>query len=317
MKLIKAASREEWLDIRKKFVSSTETSALFGMNPYLTAYELGAIKRDPTLADDGSLGERPRWGQRLQDSIAQGIADDYNVTIESMDLQYAADPEARLGCSMDYKVVRAQSDEPNPLRDKFAALGEGILEIKNVDGLEYKRKWQDEEAPQHIEIQLQTQLEVTGLPWGAVAALIGGNRVALIVRERDKSVGAVIRRKVEKFWQDFDKGILPSPLMPDDAEMMLALYQYAEPNKVLDAQTDETLQALCEEYLNSRATLNELEKHSKALKARFFERIGDAERVLVEGFTVSAAMRAPSEVKAHVRAGWRDLRVTAKKESAK
>ena len=64
MKLIKAASREEWLDIRKKFVSSTETAALFGMSPYLTAYELGAVKRDPTLADDGSLGERPRWGQR-------------------------------------------------------------------------------------------------------------------------------------------------------------------------------------------------------------------------------------------------------------
>ena len=42
--LIFPKSREEWLDIRKSHISSTESAALFGLSKYATAFELAVQK---------------------------------------------------------------------------------------------------------------------------------------------------------------------------------------------------------------------------------------------------------------------------------
>src|SRR5258708_9662793 len=237
MRLLQPNTREEWLNIRKGYVSSTESAALFGMSPYATAFEIGVSKRKAAEATDEDLigTERTKWGLRLQDAIAQGVADDYGIQIQPMGLTYAVCDDVRMGSSFDYQIIGSGDIHPSlagtQLVDMFQRLGPGILEVKNVDSLEFKRKWIDNEAPEHIEIQLQHQLDVLGLPWGAIAFLIGGNKAGIILRERDRKVGNIIRKKVGGFWDDFDRGKLPDPLMPDDAEVVIALYQYAEPNK--------------------------------------------------------------------------------------
>ncbi len=54
----------------------------------------------------------------------------------------------------------------------------------------------------------------------------------------------------------------------------------------------------------------------KSAKAELLLAIGDAEKVLLDGFRISASMRAPAEVKAYIRAGFRDFRITTMKEKA-
>jgi predicted phage-related endonuclease len=303
-------TEREWLAARHFNVNSTEVAALFGMSPFSTAYELAIQKTrgEPPVFEDT---ERMKWGRRLQDTIAQGIADDYGLVIEGMHLEYGThDSGVRLGSSFDYRMLPRQVPGKGVLHEMLDNLGAGILEIKNVDGLQFKRGWEDGEAPAHYEIQLQTQLEVLGLNWGVIAAFVGGNRTELIIRERDRKVGAAIVTRVAKFWKDIGEGILPPPVMPQDAAFVISLYQYAEPNAVYDGQDDAEFSSLLQEYMLASKQVSESEKHQRVLKARIFERIGSAEKALASGFKLSAAMVAPAEVKAYVRAGYRGLRVS-------
>jgi predicted phage-related endonuclease len=322
MKLITPANRAEWLALRKGYISSTESAALFGYSPYLTAFEVGILKREADKATDEQLvgNERAVWGTRLQDAIAQGIADDYGVSIEPMGLRYAVRDDVRMGSSFDYQIIGTENLHPDlagsQLIEYFQRLGPGILEVKNVDSLEYKRKWVDDEAPDHIEVQLQHQLETIGLPWGAIACLIGGNRVGLIVRERDQKFGKVIVRKVERFWADFDNGKLPDPEMPEDAGALIALHQYAEPEKVYDAGDDGELHGMVGAYEVHRAMEKKAKENMKAYQALILQKVGSAEKVInVPGFQpLTLSMVAPFEVKAYKNKGYRNFRLTAKNE---
>jgi len=312
MKLTVFNDEGAWLAARHRNINSTEVAALFGLGQYSTAFELAVSKRQetPTAFEES---DRMRWGKRLQDAIAQGVADDHGVIIEGLDLTYAEHDETRLGSSFDYRIKdHVPEDRSGMLYAMVHDRGPGILEIKNVDGLQYKRAWLDDEAPAQIEIQLQTQLEVLDMPWGCIAALIGGNRTELIIRERDREVGRSIVAKVAEFWKNLDAGILPPPIMPEDAAIITSLYQYAEPGKVLDATGDEGFRGLCLAYSAASSLASTAKKQQEVARAKLFERLGSAERAIVEGFKVSAAMVAPVEVKSHTRAGYRGLRVTEK-----
>lgn len=41
---IKTGSREEWLELRKKYIGGSDASAVIGANPYRSAYALWAEK---------------------------------------------------------------------------------------------------------------------------------------------------------------------------------------------------------------------------------------------------------------------------------
>lgn len=302
--------RDDWIAEKAKAISSTEVSALFGMSPYQTAYELGVEKQSGKVGEFAE-SERMTWGKRLQDAIAQGIADDHGVLIEGSQYEFMHHPTVpRMGSSFDYRIVGvSERAEASPIVKLFYEHGPGLLEIKNVDSLVYKN-WPKEEAPEHIEIQVQHQLEVAELKWAVLAVFVGGNRTVIYLRMRDEEVGIIIAQKVRKFWADFDKGILPPPVLPADANIIIKLNQYADPNSVFNAQGDETLATLCEEYLSAGEVARQASEAQKSIKAQIFTYIGHAEKALLDQYRLSAAMRAPVDIKAHTRAGYRDIRIT-------
>ena len=67
-----------------------------------------------------------KWGTRLQDSIAMGIAQDQGWSIRPMK-EYITDTDLRLGASFD-----------------FAIGDDGLLEIKNVDSLVFHKQWESD-----------------------------------------------------------------------------------------------------------------------------------------------------------------------------
>ena len=306
------ASEGEWLAARKPTVSSTESPALFGMSPYMTAYELAISK---TAALQAPVNERMRWGQRLQDSVAQGIADDYGVSIESLGLCYAIhENEPRMGASFDYRIVGAAANAPkNALVALYDEFGPGLLEIKTVDWLQF-RDWPLPDAPDHIEIQIQHQLEVSGLEWAALGVLVGGNRAEVYTRRRDRDVGDSMRQRIHEFWANLDEGILPPPVMPEDAALIIKLHQYADPGKVLEAQDDTVLATLCNDYVGYVEAIKKLDEAKKTTQAQLLQRIGTAERILIDGYSFTTPMIAPALVKEHTRGGYRGFKLTRKKE---
>lgn len=297
---------QHWHALRVEDITSTESSALFNMSPYSTAFELWHRKRDMTMVQIPD-NERMRWGRRLQDAIAYGIAEDQGWLCEPMK-EYIRLVDAKMGASFDFKMI----DDSNRI---------GVFEIKNVDYLVFRDKWlvNDDgsvEAPEHIEIQLQHQLHVSGYEWGAIGVLVAGNAPRVLIRERDVEVGNAIEARVRNFWKSIADNQPPEPSYPEDAEFVSKLYGFAEPGKVLDARGDAEIAALCEQYAQASIREKEADEDKKTAKAQLLQKIGDHEKCLLDGYSISATMTAPTEVAAFTRAGFRNFRLTAKKDKA-
>jgi predicted phage-related endonuclease len=315
----------EWLALRHQYISSTESAPLFGLGSYQTPYELGISKqaKEPPASLDSN--ERVRWGKRLQEAIAKGISEEYGVRVRRV-TGYAVHPECRLGASFDYEIVGITKGEDGQelkvedpmLQQMYRDLGPGVLEIKNVDRLIFKREWKKEdgelEAPPQFEIQVQHQLEaIQTRTWAAIGVLVGGNEAILVLRERDEDFGAAIRAKVDAFWADLAQGKLPPITLPQDVEIIRRIYLSSSAGKVYDGSADEELKQLCTHYNETAALAKMYEESRKTLGAKILMKIGDAERATAAGFSIAAGTVPETWVERYLRKAYRNVRVTALK----
>lgn len=310
--IIIPSNHEHWLQLRTQDVTSTESAALFGMSPYITRFELWHNKRAGTQSAF-SPNERMQWGNRLEGAIALGIAEDHGWDVLPMK-EYMRDPDLRIGSSFDYVITNVDD-------------GPAHLEIKNVDLYAFKDGWEEDDwglqAPEHIEMQVQHQMLVSGFKTAYIGALIGGNRTVLLKRERDEEVIASIKSRIAKFWDSVDAGHEPAPSMPEDAEAMIRLHQYAQPGKILDASNDANIASLVARIRVAKTQKANAEEDEKIAKAELLAAIGDAEKVMGSDWTISAGQVAdtpPTLITADMvgtsiggSSGYRSLRINTRK----
>lgn len=310
---IKIESHEQWLKDRSKDITSTEISALYGLSPYLSEFELYHNKKDNVIVRI-QPNERMRWGTRLESAIAYGAAEDQGWDISKLNV-YMRDTEARIGSSFDFKI-------------NSTANGAGIMEIKNVDRLQYMKSWVDDgegniEAPEHIELQIQHQMEVSGYEWTALVALVGGNEQKIILRNRDREIGKDIRQRVAAFWERVQNNTAPSPDYSVDAEFIIKqLRAESEPDLVLES--NEELDQLIEQYNYLSASVKSQNALKDSTKAQILERIGKASKVISPLGTISCGavkgsagtLITPDMLGTYIgaREGYRSFIFNAKKE---
>lgn len=299
MPIMTEGEKAEWLRKRTGDVTSTEVAALFDCSPYLTRFELFHRKRDKVVVD-GEASERMKWGNRLEAPIALGIAEDKGWDVRPMK-EYMRDATARIGASFDYAI------DPD-----------GILEVKNVDQWAYKDGWivEDDgrvEAPPHIELQVQTQLMVSGRAYAYIGALVGGNRVALMKREPEAKIQEAIRREAVAFWKSVDDNQPPTPDFIKDAEFIKRLYSKVEEGKIIDAKGNKEWLDLALMYKQRTAEVKLAENARDEVKSKIRIMMGDAEKVQGDGFSISAGMVSEAEVK-YLRPAYRNFNVFFKKE---
>jgi len=303
MDIIKFENRDEWLSLRLKDITSTEVSALFNLNPWITEFELWHQKKQQELVAFNE-NERMTWGKRLEAAIAEGFAEEYDWNVEPFK-DYARIPELRAGSSFDYRI-KIEDNEFN------------LLEIKNVDGLQFKNKWVIEEgkvdeAPPHIELQLQHQFLITEYPQGFIGALVGGNSGQALMRKPNPAILKKITEKIEKFWWSIDNDKPPSPDFERDAEFIAELHCSSEPGLIVDASGDLELEQLAYDYKTAGDMARDWEKKKKAAKAEILMKIGESEKVLAEHFSISAKTTSATIVEAYERKAFRNFRITIKK----
>lgn len=317
--LIMPKSELHWHELRTVDLTSTDIAALFGVSPYMTEFELWHRKKNQTIVEVES-NERMKWGTRLQDSIAAGIAEDEGWKFERM-AEYVRIPEERLGSSFDYKIEYSDARNSSDENHQAVTVCRGILETKNVDSLAFRDGWIEDdfgniEAPPHIELQVQHQLLVNGSDVAYIGALVGGNRRVLIRREPDPNIIKAIRRYAAEFWQSIDAGREPSPNFLRDAEMISKIYGYAEPGKVLDVRGDASFAAMVDRYKTIGKAEKEAGEIKASIKAELLTIIGDAEKVLGDGFTISAGIMPEAVIETYTRKPYRSFRANFKKEKA-
>ena len=297
MQVITPQNETDWLSLRTKDITSTEISSLFGISPYCTAYELWHKKKSGEVFKIEE-NERMLWGQRLQDTIAKYVAEEQCWDIRRM-TEYGRIPELKIGSSFDFSI---KSDD---------GLEDGLLEIKNVDGLVFLNEWTENNSPLHIEIQVQHQLLVSGRPLLYLVALVGGNRVVIIKRTPDQKVHDAIKCKVAEFWKSIEENNPPHPDMLRDADFISSLYGYGEPGKVITL-SDSGIKGMALKYKEYGEIIKDAESVRDSIKAQILMRIGDAEKAIGEGYSISAGMVGPTHIE-YERAGYRLFKVNIKK----
>lgn len=304
IEVINPKDEQDWLEQRTKDITSTEVSALFGLSPYSTAFELWHHKKSGVVVRLNP-NERMEWGTALQDAIASHIGKKQGWEIRRMN-EYLRDPELRAGSSFDFSIKT--SDVENPY---------GLLEIKNVDGLVFKNEWTEDDngdiqAPLHIEIQVQHELFVSDRKYCYLGALIGGNRLELVKRTRDEAVIQAIKEKVAEFWVSINENKPPEPNLEADADFIGKLFGYAAPGKVLDISEDTEMTKQAQEYKRLGDIAKDCETKREAIKAWFLTRIEDAEKCLGVGFSIDCGVTGPAHVE-YDRQAFRRFKINWKK----
>lgn len=295
------ATEADWLDARKLDLTSTECAGLFNAGVYdnaRTAYELHMVKSGQLAPVPFDSNDRTKWGNRLEAAIAAGIAEDCGLIAEPFKV-YMRIPELRMGSSFDFKIVGLVDgfigDEA--ARDLFRKHGEGVLEIKNVDGLQFRRNWQEDgdsiEAPAHIEFQVAHQLEVCGLNWSIIAPLVGGNTPKIILRERDEAIGAAIREKAAEFWLGVDTGKAPEPDFARDGGTIKRQYVDNDGSSV-DLSDNLRVYELCKAYKAAGAIEKEAVERKKATLAELLTIVRAAKSITATKFKISAGTNKES-----------------------
>lgn len=268
-----------WLAMREANLNSTDVAALFGCSPYQTAFELWHRKAG-NIGSDFKDNDRMVWGRRLEAVVAQGIGEDNGWQVSPFK-DYMAMPTLRLGSSFDFMATDSDGSK-------------SILEVKCVDYFAYKDGWiidgDDIEAPAHIELQVQHQMLVAGIPRARIGVLIGGNAVKVIEREADNKIHALIINKAAAFWQSIADGTPPAADYMEDARTIIALNSKVRDGAFIDASSDAIITQALADYQHLSVECSAMEKVKDAKKAALLQLVGDAEKVVSGKYSLSAGM---------------------------
>lgn len=266
-------SEQHWLELRIGDLTSTMVPALFGLSPYMTEFELYHSKvsgLDLSIKEN----ERMRKGKRLEKFAAEEVGVMNGWKVRNIE-EYIRIPSARVGSSFDYEV-----DCPER--------GKGILEIKAVDFFQHKQKWVDDQAPEHIEIQLQHQLEVADkYDWGVIAAFTSIYDYTLYFRERDREMGAALMARCAKFWQDVETRTEPKPDFANDAWAIGQVYR-GDKQDTLDVTKDQEFDVLAGKYLRLKDEAKQLDEELEATKAQLWLKAGDHKQAYGSKYKLTA-----------------------------
>jgi putative phage-type endonuclease len=176
----------EQIELRSHGVGASEVAAVCNVDPYRNALDVFLEK---TKQVEPFAGNEPtEWGNRLEGVIADAYA-------ERMGVQVERDCGTIVATSADWRMCT-----PDGL---VTGANRGV-EVKNRNYFNWK-EWGEpgtDEVPIEVVAQVQTSMDIVGLPLWDVAVLLGGNRLGIYHLEYDAEVAADLRQKVDDFWHN-------------------------------------------------------------------------------------------------------------------
>lgn len=258
-------SREAWLDLRKGGIGSSEVGTILGLNPYETPYQLWRKKKglDAPTPENFAM----RAGHYLEDAVSLFYQDETgNEIIKSSagDWLIVNNERPFLRVSPDrtcWKRGMARKHD-----------NKGIVECKTT-----QKEIDGDSLPQHWFCQLQYQLGVAELNWGAIAWLTAGREFGYRDLTFDKDFYDWMIEEVTRFWVDCIQGN-NEPLAINVEDVILKSPRHIT-GKMLDA--DEQIIAELAELKELREELAALDQRKKTIEETIKMTMGDAEALVI------------------------------------
>lgn len=184
--ITQAPSREQWLQERKKRLGATDISAILGLNPYRTAYEVWLEKRDLLEPWEGNAATR--LGSLLEPKLLDEAELRWGKLERNVVVRH---PQAPIAATLDGWLV----DSGEPVEAKTAGM---LSEFADLAG------WGEEntdEIPEWYLVQVHSQLACTSAEQAKVIALIAGRGICQFSVEADKTIENVIVDTACEWWE--------------------------------------------------------------------------------------------------------------------
>lgn len=301
-KIFQITDREYWLDKRAKYVTSTESASLFGlqMPSRPTAYELWHLKNG--LIDEADIDNNYlAWGREMEPAIMRLIqAENPEWDIKPMH-GFAYDDEDRIGSSFDYvATIPAEIVKtflPNlKIKGKTAT---GLIEIKMTNYRNWMEKFicDDEidpetkrpvfiEAPPYYEVQCQHELETLDKYDFIIlaVAVVDYRTLHYIWRARDRDFGKAIRDKIKEFWAMQEP---PAPDLEADSDLLARMHRANAMDEEKDLTEDNDADILLAAYLQESEKEKAAKDAKKRMRSEIILKMGDCNTAWTEGHKVS------------------------------
>ena len=259
-------------ELRKKLITSTNIGTLFGLNPHQSLYHLWDEKKNGEVINIDN--EYMKAGRKLEPVIAEMIQEREGWKLYPFK-DFIKNEQYRIGSSFDYK---AETDVEC-----------AIIEIKNVGYTTYKKDWFNEgieTPPAQYQLQVQTQMFISGIHKAYIGAFVGGNRLLDLFEIKYDNLKIVeILNEVRKFWESIDKNIQPPQEDEPNTKLQSTMFHDVTKDKVIEA--DDKLKGLILEYDKENSMKLYCEKKVKSLKAEIRPLIGDAQIIKCGSHTLT------------------------------
>lgn len=273
MKLTPITDEAHWRQLRDAHIGASEDAALFDLLPYFTKFMLWNAKAGLARLPEPEHN-RIDWGKVLEPAIAKGIAEAMRWTLEERNLYASSVETPGMGCTIDRWIVDHER-------------GPGVVEIKNIDWLQWKQTWTETHAAPHVELQLQHQLAVTDFSWGAIGALVGGNDLVILEREPHRPTIERIKAAVEEFWRSVQENRPPDPFgSPLELDTLRQLCCPPEPKEIADLTGDYEAFEAARMFQWAREQVRFHEQAREAARVKLMHRVGKAGLVKLPGFDI-------------------------------
>jgi putative phage-type endonuclease len=273
----KAMPREDWLEVRKQGIGSSDAAAAVGLNPYQSQLELWMIKtgRDANLPkpDPNDETSPMYWGTILEPIVANHYVKRTGRKVRRINavLQHP-DPELSwMLANLDYTVVGG--DEVQILECKTAGYFGSLL-------------WRDG-VPEYIQLQVQHQLAVTGKQAADVCVLICGQEIRIHRIERDDDLIAKLMHLERQFWHYVETDTPPPADGSESAGQALRALFPQDAGNTLDLSEDMPLSVAHVDLVTVREEIAARQAREEALKQQIQQRMGDASRAIFATGSVS------------------------------
>lgn len=270
-------SRDDWLDVRKKGVGSSDAGTAVGLNPYQSPLELWMIKtgRDSNLPkiDPNDETSPMYWGTLLEPIVAAHYTRRTGNRVRKINavLQHPDKDKAWMLANIDREVMGASDVQ--------------ILECKTAG--EFGAKLWRDGVPEYVVCQVQHQLAVTGKAAADVCVLVCGQEIRIHRIDRDD---ALITRLIElerQFWHYVETDTPPPADGSESAELALRCLYPKDSGSTIDLTSDRAMSSAFADLVSVCEQIAAHEKVEAELKQRIQQRMAEASKAVFETGTVT------------------------------
>jgi len=255
-------ARALFLAERLTGIGGSDAACVVGLNPYKLPLQLYLEKRGELAEADLSDNAAVRWGNLLEDVVADHFAETTGKSVRR---------NAELLRSEQWPWMIAHIDRE--LVDEDA-----ILECKTAGSFVSKDEWGKtgtDQVPEHYLLQCQHYLAVTGRSRAYLAVLIGGRDFRTYILDRDQDLIEALAVEEGAFWQMCLDGKPPEVNYEHKAALNLMKRRYAKVDPSMLVQLSPEAVDAAAQFEWAKAEIKRLEAFKDSKQAQLLEAIGN------------------------------------------